>query len=97
MNDIAVNAEELANLAAELNKIATLPGAGARAAVPEGVNIENEFCTIWPKAAPILTVIGKYIGYIPGVGTAAGLVINGLVDALNALSNSVCPKTPDAQ
>lgn len=53
----------------------------------------EEFCTIWPKAEPVLRTIAKYLPYIPGVGSTAATLIRDLILAGDALSSVVCPKT----
>lgn len=84
----ALSTAELEQLKAGLRNLAP---AGAAAAPQD--DIETEFCTIWPKAEPILKIVAQYIVFIPGVGTAAGAIINGLVTAGDTLANTVCPKT----
>lgn len=69
--------------------------------VPEGVtvaqihigDVQKEFCAIWPKARPILEIVAKYIGVIPGVGGTAAAILNGLIVGLDTLSSAIgCDK-----
>lgn len=67
------------------------PGAQAPAvAAMAPSDLQKEFCSIWPKADPILQKVAKYLPLIPGVGSTAAAILNGLIDALDELSKVVC-------
>jgi hypothetical protein len=91
----ALSSEDLAALEAALAKLKPAGaevGAVAADAVSAAGTVETEFCTIWPKAEPILKLVAKYIGFIPGAGSQAGAILNGLVAGGDAISEVVCPK-----
>jgi hypothetical protein len=88
----ALSSTDLQKLDDGLKKALGNPPATVTAAISAG-DIEQDFCTIWPKASPILTTIAKYVGLIPGVGGTAAAIINGLVTAGDTLSGAVCPKS----
>jgi hypothetical protein len=87
----ALSKAELASLERGLKQLVP---AETRSVQPKftAKDVQTEFCTIWPKAEPILKIIAKYIGYIPGVGSTAGVIISGLVTAGDAISEIVCSK-----
>jgi hypothetical protein len=54
-----------------------------------------DFCTLWPTAKPILQAVVGIVGFIPGVGAAAGPVLNALNTVGDQIYNSTCQtKTP---
>ncbi|MDT8758668.1 hypothetical protein MZO42_08155 [Sphingomonas psychrotolerans] len=91
----ALSDADLQKLDSELQQMipeaARSSAAGADAA-PSISDVKEEFCSIWPKAAPILEIVAKFVKFIPGVGPAAGAIIRGLITAGNTLSSAVCPQ-----
>lgn len=83
--------QDMVQLETGLKKLVTGGAPPAAGFAPSGV--QEEFCSIWPKAEPIIKEVAKYIIYIPGVGPAAGAILNGLADAGDAVAKAVCPKT----
>jgi hypothetical protein len=59
------------------------PGAGA----------QQDFCSLWPTAKPILQAIAGIVGFIPGVGAGAGPVLNALITVGDQVYGATC-KTP---
>jgi hypothetical protein len=59
----------------ETVQAAAAPAAAAAAAAPQN------FCTLWPKAKPILQLLVGIIAFlpIPGGGAAGGGILNGLI------------------
>lgn len=51
-----------------------------------------DFCTIWPKAKPVLEFISGVAIVIPGVGAKAGAVLAGLIKIADELANSLCKR-----
>ena len=49
-----------------------------------------DFCTVWPKAKPILELLAGIAILIPGVGTTAGAVLKGLIKVADQLSAEIC-------
>ena len=54
----------------------------ASAAHPAGsdatvASVDADFCSIWPKAKPVLELVAGVVMFIPGAGTTAGAVLKG--------------------
>ena len=81
----------MAKLEAGLKNLMTGGTPPAAAFGPSGGGVQEEFCSIWPKAEPIIKEVAKYIVYIPGVGPAAGAILSGVADAGDAVAKAVCP------
>lgn len=65
----------------EVNQVpGTLRGAGP----------VDDFCSIWPKAKPILELLSGIAILIPGVGAAAGAVLKGLVSVGDKIAEEIC-------
>jgi uncharacterized membrane protein YjjB (DUF3815 family) len=80
-NDIAGNVRAVTT--AQLQ--AQAAGAGAAAAPVSG-----DFCSIWPKAKPVLELVAGIVIFIPGAGTTAGGVLQGLIKVGDQISTEVC-------
>jgi hypothetical protein len=63
-------------------------GASAQAAAIGGA----DFCAIWPKVKPILELVSGIAGFIPGLGTAAGAVLKGLLQIGDKIAAETCGK-----
>lgn len=68
-------------------------------AAPAGVNLaaaapapasHHDFCSIWPAAVPVLTLISGVVAAIPGAGTTASAIITGLIAAGNEVNKQIC-------
>ncbi len=93
MTVAALSSTQLTQLESHLKQLAPA-GAEAQAIAPGAIGtVESDFCSLWPKARPILALVAKYIGFIPGVGSTAGVILNGLLTAGDAVSGVICPKT----
>jgi hypothetical protein len=83
---MALDAKQLASdIAANVHR--------ATAAAPQGgqpASSAAEFCSIWPKAKPVLELIAGVINFVPGAGTTAGAVLQGLVKIGDQISGEVC-------
>jgi hypothetical protein len=49
-----------------------------------------DFCTVWPTARPVLQFLASVIGLIPGAGTGAGVALNALITAGQAVYDQTC-------
>jgi hypothetical protein len=86
---MALDAKQLANeIAANVRTVtaAAPKTAGAAAASPGA----GDFCTIWPKAKPVLELVAGVVIFIPGAGTTAGAVLQGLLKVGDQISAEVC-------
>lgn len=61
-----------------------------QAGLPKGVAVGNDFCGIWPKAKPLLEVAATVLVFIPGAGTVAGPVLNGLIKIGDQIYSETC-------
>jgi len=59
-------------------------------AAAQGDTPVEDFCSIWPKAKPILELLAGIAILIPGVGAAAGAVLKGLVSVGDNIAKEVC-------
>jgi GH25 family lysozyme M1 (1,4-beta-N-acetylmuramidase) len=66
--------------------------AGPVAAVAPQIAAEQDFCSLWPTAKPILQTVGGIVSLIPGVGAGAGPVLNSLVSVGDQIYSSTCKK-----
>ncbi|MFG1215079.1 hypothetical protein V5F72_22565 [Xanthobacter flavus] len=73
-------------------KIITEQVAAAAAAEQAGLQkgVGNDFCNIWPKAKPLLEVAATVLVFIPGAGTIAGPVLNGLIKIGDQIFAETC-------
>ncbi|WP_296581316.1 hypothetical protein [Xanthobacter sp.] len=73
-------------------KIITEQVAAAASAEQAGLQkgVGNDFCTIWPKAKPLLEVAATVLVFIPGAGTIAGPVLNGLIKIGDQIFAETC-------
>ncbi len=62
----------------------------AAAATMAGAGVGNDFCGIWPKAKPLLELASTVLGFIPGPGTVAGPVLNGLIKIGDQIYAETC-------
>lgn len=82
--DIAANVRAVA--AAQTAGVGTMTvTASATAAAGSG-----DFCSIWPKAKPVLELVAGVVIFIPGAGTTAGAVLQGLLKVGDQISAEVC-------
>jgi hypothetical protein len=88
----ALSSQDLATLETALQKLKPDGAAAVTDVASAAGTVETEFCTVWPKAEPILKLVAKYIGLIPGAGSQAGAILNGLVAGGDAISQVVCSK-----
>lgn len=65
--------------------------AAAAAAVIPTVNT-NDFCTVWPQARPILQMLVSIVAFIPGLGSVAAGVLQGLLRIGDMLSAELCQR-----
>ena len=66
---------------------AAAPQSAAAAAAPP---VGSDFCAIWPKAKPVLELVAGVVVFIPGAGTTAGAVLQGLIKVGDQISAEVC-------
>ena len=90
--DMAIQALSAAELTQLENGLKVMAPVGPSVAFDVS-DLENDFCSIWPKALPILKLVAQYIGFIPGVGGTAAIIVNALITAGNGVSSVICPKT----
>lgn len=50
----------------------------------------QDFCSIWPRAKPILELLAGIAILIPGVGATAGGVLKGLVKVGDGIAAETC-------
>jgi hypothetical protein len=50
----------------------------------------GDFCSIWPKAKPVLELVAGVVIFIPGAGTTAGAVLQSLIKVGDQVSADVC-------
>ena len=85
---MAFSAQEAAKLiAAEVSDSAPSAAAASAAAIKPG-----DFCTLWPKAKPILEVVSGLVILIPGLGAVAAGVLKGLLKVGDQIAADVCNK-----
>ena len=86
---MALDAQKLARDIADNVRTVTAaaPQTAAAAAAPP---IGSDFCTIWPKAKPVLELVAGVVILIPGAGTSAGAVLQGLIKVGDQISAEVC-------
>jgi hypothetical protein len=85
---MALDAKQLANeIAANVHAVTATASKTAGAAAAPGV---GDFCTIWPKAKPVLELVAGIVIFIPGAGTTAGAVLQGLLKVGDQISAEVC-------
>ena len=63
---------------------------GSASAPLGGAGPSANFCTIWPEAKPILQVLAGIVGFIPGVGAAAGPVLTSLIAVGDSVFQQTC-------
>ena len=80
---MALDAQKLARDIADKVRTVTAaaPQTAAAAAAPP---IGSDFCTIWPKAKPVLELVAGVVIFFPGAGTTAGAALQGLIDQISA-------------
>jgi len=77
-SDIVANVQRVA---------AAAPQGTAAAAAP---NLSGDFCSIWPQAKPVLEFLAGVAIFVPGAGTTAGAVLQGLIKVGDQVSSQVC-------
>ena len=50
----------------------------------------SDFCTIWPKAKPVLELVAGVVIFIPGAGATAGAVLQGLIKVGDQVATQMC-------
>jgi hypothetical protein len=78
-------ADEITASVRAVSAAAPHPSAAAAAAAPVG-----DFCSIWPKAKPVLELVAGVVIFIPGAGATAGAVLQGLLKVGDQISAQVC-------
>jgi hypothetical protein len=63
---------------------------GSASAPLGGAGPNANFCTIWPQAKPILQLLAGIVGFIPGVGAAAGPVLTSLIAVGDSVFQQTC-------
>ncbi|WP_152535866.1 hypothetical protein [Bradyrhizobium sp. Ai1a-2] len=61
------------------------PAGGAAAEAVGG-----DFCSIWPKAKPVLELLAGIVAFIPGLGATAGAVLQGLIKVGDKIAEQAC-------
>ncbi|KPH10231.1 hypothetical protein CO657_03580 [Rhizobium acidisoli] len=79
-----MNTSEASNIIMQEVKANISSGANA------GGGIDN-FCTIWPRAKPILDFLAGLALLIPGLGATAGAVLRGLIKVGDQIAQETCP------
>jgi len=64
--------------------------AGAAGITIDPAQIGSQFCALWPKARPGLSLLAGIAIFIPGAGAAAGGALQGLIKVGDAVSAEVC-------
>jgi hypothetical protein len=64
--------------------------AGGRSPMAIALPAGEDFCSIWPKAKPVLELISGVVVLIPGAGTTAGAVLQALIKVGDQISSEVC-------
>jgi hypothetical protein len=70
--------------------------AAAQKSGPAGASIAvaavkpSDFCTIWPKAKPVLDLLAGIVVFIPGAGTTAAAVLQGLIKVGDQVASQMC-------
>ncbi len=54
------------------------------------VGVGSDFCGLWPKAKPLLELAATVLVLIPGAGTIAGPVLNGLIKIGDQIFAETC-------
>ncbi|MFG1345903.1 hypothetical protein V5F59_13495 [Xanthobacter autotrophicus DSM 431] len=86
---MAVTAQEGARIitdAVAAAAVAREEAAGAAA----GATVGKDFCSLWPKAKPLLEVASTVLVFIPGAGTIAGPVLTGLIKIGDQIFAETC-------
>jgi hypothetical protein len=78
-------ADEITASVRAVSAAAPQSSAAAAAAAPVG-----DFCSIWPKAKPVLELVAGVVIFIPGAGATAGAVLQGLLKVGDQISAQVC-------
>ncbi len=55
-----------------------------------GAGVSSDFCGLWPKAKPLLELAATVLILIPGAGTIAGPVLNGLIKIGDQIFAETC-------
>lgn len=76
-----MNAQEASDII--MSQVAADGGNAAAAA--------GDFCSIWPRAKPILELLAGIAILIPGLGAAAGGVLKGLIAVGDRIAEETCP------
>ena len=89
---MALDARQLADeIAANVHAAAAAaPRAATPGAAAMAVPVGADFCAIWPKAKPVLELVSGVVILIPGAGTTAGGVLQGLIKIGDRIAADVC-------
>ena len=83
------NAEGLANEI--VGEVAAAQRSGpAAASIDMAAAKPSDFCTLWPKAKPILEFLAGVVIFIPGAGATAGAVLKGLIKVGDEIFAQIC-------
>lgn len=89
-----LDATQLAQEITEHVRAAAAQSAGGPAAQAAGgataEAVGGDFCSIWPQAKPVLGFVAGIVAFIPGLGTTAGAVLQGLIKVGDQISAEVC-------
>lgn len=55
-----------------------------------GGGVQQDFCSIWPRAKPILELLAGLAILIPGAGATAGAVLKGLLRIGDKIAEETC-------
>ena len=68
-----------------------MAGGGKAAAAPIAAGGPGaDFCSVWPTAKPVLQLLASVVGLIPGAGAGAGIALNALITAGQAVYDQTC-------
>jgi hypothetical protein len=84
---MALDAQKLAN---DITASVRAAAAAAPPGAAEAPAVGTDFCSIWPKAKPVLELVSGVVMFIPGAGTTAGAVLQGLLKVGDQISAEVC-------
>ena len=74
-----------------VGQVATAQKAGpAAASITVAAVKPGDFCTIWPKAKPVLELLAGVVVFIPGAGATAGAVLQGLIKVGDQVASQMC-------
>ncbi len=78
---MSLEARELAELIT--SNVSSMEGEAAQSP-------QEDFCSIWPKAKPVLEFVSGVVIFIPGAGVTAGAVLQGLLKVGDQVASQIC-------